>query len=60
MMLPYFGGVQPGETYYYTPLNYNTLGFVDPSKEGSRTVSRLTYTMRDKARKVVTTWLHSS
>ena len=34
MTLPYFGGVQPGETYYYSPLNYNTLGCVDPSEEG--------------------------
>jgi hypothetical protein len=33
-MLPYFGGVQPGKTYYYLPLNYNTLGCVDPSKKG--------------------------
>jgi hypothetical protein len=21
MLLPYFGGVQPGKTYYYSPLN---------------------------------------
>jgi hypothetical protein len=34
VMLPYFGGVQPGKTHYYWPLNYNTLGCIDPSKEG--------------------------
>jgi hypothetical protein len=34
MTLPCFGGVQPGETCHCSPLNYNTLGCVDPSEEG--------------------------
>jgi hypothetical protein len=29
MELPFFGGSQPGDTYYYTPLNIFNLGFVD-------------------------------
>jgi hypothetical protein len=35
MTLPDFGGVQSGETYYYLPLNYNTLECVNPSEEAS-------------------------
>jgi hypothetical protein len=34
MTLPSFGGVQPGKTYYDSPLKYHTLGCVDPSEEG--------------------------
>ena len=29
MELPWFGRVQPGDTYYYTPLTVNNLGIVD-------------------------------
>ena len=33
MDLPSFGSNQPGETYYYTPVNVNTLGIVDCNNE---------------------------
>ena len=33
MDMPYFGGDQPGETYYYTPMTVNTLGIVDCNGE---------------------------
>ena len=29
MQMPWFGSVQPGETYYYSPLNVSNLGIVD-------------------------------
>ena len=29
--LPHFGGEQPGEVYYYSPLNINVFGCVDYS-----------------------------
>ena len=29
MRLPHFGGQQPGDTYYYSPLNVNCFGIVD-------------------------------
>jgi hypothetical protein len=33
MALPYFGESQPGDTYYFTPLNIYNLGVVDVSEE---------------------------
>ena len=33
LYLPNFAGEQPGETYYYSPLNYNAFGIVDCSKK---------------------------
>jgi hypothetical protein len=33
MALPFFGSSQPGETYYYTPLNVYLFGVVDASKD---------------------------
>eukprot|EP00978_Attheya_sp_CCMP212_P034526 scaffold144943_cov28-Attheya_sp.AAC.1 len=31
MQMPWFGANQPGETYYYPPLNVYNLGVVDPA-----------------------------
>jgi hypothetical protein len=36
MALPHFGESQPGDTYYYTPLNIYNLGVVDASDEHDR------------------------
>jgi hypothetical protein len=31
MTLPHFGGEQPGETYYFSPLGVYCFGVVDPT-----------------------------
>jgi hypothetical protein len=31
MALPHFGGKQPGETYYFSPLGIYCFGMVDPT-----------------------------
>ena len=31
--MPHFGGTQPGDTYYYSPLKINVFGVVDYSVE---------------------------
>jgi hypothetical protein len=36
MALPYFGESQPGDTYYFTPLNIYNHGVVDASDEHDR------------------------